>query len=62
MDIPTDKATEALTQMLKAVDQNDEIVELRARSKKKMYDALVKAGFTEDQAIRIVAGMGPSPM
>jgi hypothetical protein len=61
MDIPTDKAAEALLEILRNLGDNDEVFELRARSKKKMFDALVKAGFTEDQAIRIVAGMGGSP-
>ena len=61
MDIPTDKAVDALLEVLRKLGDSAEVFELRARSKKKMFDALVNAGFTEDQAIKIVAGMGGSP-
>ena len=61
MDMPTDKAAEVLLEMLKKVNNNDEIFELRAMSKKKMFDALVKVGFTDAQALTIAAGMGATP-
>lgn len=44
--------------MMREVEQNEEFFEIMARMSKKMFDALVKAGFKEDQAIKIVAGQG----
>ena len=35
----------------------DDFYDAVAAATKKQFDALVKAGFTEDQATRIVAGM-----
>jgi len=49
---------EQLVEMLRAVEENDELFDIMARMMKKSYDALVKAGFTEEQAIKIVAGQG----
>jgi hypothetical protein len=42
----------------KAVLEKDEIFELGAKTCRKCYDALLNIGFTEDQAIRIIAGGG----
>lgn len=49
---------ERLIELLKEVEENDEFFDLMAHLIKKMYDALIKAGFTEEQAIKIVAGQG----
>ena len=43
--------------VLNTLCSRDDFYEAVAASTKKQYDALVKAGFTEDQATRIVAGM-----
>ncbi|KKR48950.1 MAG: hypothetical protein UT86_C0002G0125 [Candidatus Magasanikbacteria bacterium GW2011_GWC2_40_17] len=49
---------EDLLEVLKEVVESDELFEVLARATKKAYDAMVKAGFTEEQATRIVAGQG----
>jgi hypothetical protein len=42
--------------VLKALSVREDFYEAVAISTKKQFDALIKAGFTEDQATRIVAG------
>jgi hypothetical protein len=49
---------ERLLEMMREVMENDEFFELQANMIKKFYDALVTAGFTEEQALKIVAGQG----
>ena len=49
---------EQLVEMLRAVEENDELFDIMARMMKKSYDALIKAGFSEEQATKIVAGQG----
>lgn len=41
---------------LRTLSSRDDFYEAVAASTRKQFDALVKAGFTEDQATRIVAG------
>jgi hypothetical protein len=41
---------------LRTLGSRDDFYEAVAASTKKQFDALVKVGFTEDQATRIVAG------
>ena len=41
---------------LKAISMREDFYEAVAISTKKQFDALIKVGFTEDQATRIVAG------
>jgi len=45
-----------ILKMLKRFNETDEFFETVASMMKKLYDALVKAGFSEDQAAQIVAG------
>jgi len=50
---------ERIIDMLREMEECDELFfDISARLLKKNFDALVKAGFTEDQATRIVAGQG----
>jgi O-methyltransferase involved in polyketide biosynthesis len=42
--------------MLKQLNENDEFFEVVASMMKKLYDALLEAGFTKQQATQIVAG------
>lgn len=44
--------------MMRMILEDDELFELSALLLKKSHSALVKAGFTEDQATVIVAGQG----
>lgn len=48
---------EMILGMLKEMNGNDEFFEIIASMMRKFYDALLKEGFTEKQAIRIVAGI-----
>jgi len=43
--------------VLNTLCSRDDFYDAVAASTKRQFDALVKVGFTEDQAIRIVAGM-----
>ena len=43
-------------EVLRALSSRDDFYEAVAVSTKKQFDALVKAGFTEEQSTRIVAG------
>lgn len=51
-----------LKEMLKQVIADDELFALTAEAIRKNHQALIKAGFSEDEAIKIVAvqGMGVS--
>jgi hypothetical protein len=44
--------------VLRTIEQNDELYTLAASMVRKSYEALIKAGFTKDQAIKIMAGHG----
>lgn len=46
---------------LKALHERDDYFDTIAIVTKKQFDSLVKAGFTEDQATRIVAGFASKP-
>ncbi|MFA6090090.1 MAG: hypothetical protein WC755_09615 [Candidatus Woesearchaeota archaeon] len=43
---------------MRTIEQNDELYTLAASMVRKSYEALIKAGFTKDQAIKIMAGHG----
>ena len=43
------------------MNQRDDLFDAIAALNKKQFDALVRTGFREDQAIRIVAGMASKP-
>ena len=43
------------------MNQRDDLFDAIAALNKKKFDALVRTGFTEDQASRIVAGMASKP-
>jgi hypothetical protein len=47
---------EMMLDMLEQIEDSEEFFETIASIMKKLYDALLKAGFTEKQAVRIVAG------
>lgn len=49
---------EQLKEMLKEVAADDELFELMAKSMKKLHGALIKEGFSEEQATLIVASQG----
>lgn len=49
---------EQLKEMLKEVATDDELFELMAKTMKKLHGALVKEGFTNEQATQIVASQG----
>ena len=51
---------EQLKEMLKEVVADDELFDLMAQGLKKAHGALIKAGFTEEQATQIVAHQGMS--
>lgn len=60
MDEDSEKkeAVEELVSFMKEVEKNDEFFATAARLKKKAYDALLKEGFTEEQAIRMICSGG----
>ena len=45
-----------MMEVLTKINESDEFFETVASIMKKLYDALLKAGFTEKQAVRIVSG------
>jgi hypothetical protein len=47
---------EMILDMLKKLNESDEFFDVVASMMKKLYDALLREGFTEDQAAQIVAG------
>ena len=47
---------EKILTMLKGINASDEFFEMVAGMMKKLHDALIKAGFSEDQATQIVSG------
>jgi hypothetical protein len=47
-----------LKEELREIIGDDELFGLLAQGHKKFLDALIKAGFTEEQATQIVAGQG----
>ena len=48
---------EEVKDILDEIDKGD-VIEKVAKLYRKLFDALVKEGFTEEQAIAIVAGQG----
>lgn len=44
--------------IMKEMENKPEMFEVTARLMRKMYESLVKVGFTPDEAIRIVASQG----
>ena len=46
---------------LKSLGRRKDFFEAVAQTMKSYYDALVRAGFTEDQATQIVAGFAAKP-
>ena len=58
---PKDDGIDGAIAVLKAISMRDDLQEAIAVLTKKQFDALVKVGFTEDQATRIVAGMASKP-
>ncbi len=53
-----ERMIEQMKEMLRTLGDDPELFSLLARTMKKGYDALVVAGFTEEQATRIIAGQG----
>lgn len=49
---------EEIILIMEALLKNDKFFEVSAQMLKKMHVALIKAGFTEEEALRIVAGQG----
>lgn len=49
---------EELLEMLREMEKCDEFFDIMARMMKKSYEALIKAGFSEEQANHIVASQG----
>jgi hypothetical protein len=49
---------EQIKGMLREMVADDELFAIMAQGYKKAYDALIKAGFTEEQAMQIVANQG----
>ena len=49
---------EMVKELLDQLENDDEYFDKVARVAKKMHDSLVKAGFTEEQAVQIVASQG----
>ena len=45
-----------LLRVLQGINESDEFFDLMASMARKLYDSLMDVGFTEDQAIQIVAG------
>jgi hypothetical protein len=54
----SDHAIEGLKDLQRTLLEDDEIFSLGAQMVFKMYQALITAGFTEEQAIKIVAVQG----
>jgi hypothetical protein len=49
---------EELLKMLREMEECDEFFDIMARMMKKSYDALIRAGFSKEQANHIVASQG----
>lgn len=49
---------EMMKRVFKTINQDAEVFALGAQAMKNAYDALVEVGFTEDQAVLIVANQG----
>jgi hypothetical protein len=49
---------EGMKLMLRTITEDDDIFKLGAQMMKKTFDAHLEVGFTEDQAIKVVAGQG----
>jgi len=47
---------EMILEVLEKINESEEFFETVSSIMKKLYDALLRAGFTEKQATRIVAG------
>ena len=52
---------DAAVAFLEHMNQRDELFDVIAAANKKQFDALLRAGFGEDHAALIVAGMASKP-
>ena len=55
-DHPGPEMVDKMMAILKRINETDEFFQTVASMMKKLHGALVKAGFTEEQATQIVAG------
>lgn len=46
-----------IIELLKGIEQNDDLIETIASLSKKMYDALIAKGFTPEQAMSIMTAI-----
>ncbi len=53
-----DEVIEELVSMLEAFTEDSRVFDAMAKSSKRFYDALIKAGFSKEEAIEIVAHQG----
>jgi hypothetical protein len=49
---------EQMVELMKELEKNDELFKITARMMRKLYDSLIEVGFTEAQAVQIVASQG----
>jgi hypothetical protein len=53
---PKPNPVENILDLLRGINESPEFFDMLASMMKKLHDALIKAGFTEDQATHIVTG------